>query len=64
MQRHDIYMDECMHSFNVNVHNANANSEKLNTKYFQQRSNSINFKRLQETNSQNRTYDLDIRPQA
>ena len=25
-----------MHSFNVNMHNANANSEKLNTKYFQQ----------------------------
>ena len=58
------YMDECMHSFNVNMQSANANSEKLNTKYFQQRSNSINSKRLQETHSQNRTYDLDIWPQA
>ena len=39
-------MDECMHSFNVNMHNANANSEKLNTKYFHQMSTSINFKKI------------------
>ena len=42
------HVDECMHSFNVNMHDAIV--KNLN----------INSKRLQETHSQNITYDLDI----
>ena len=54
------HVDECMRFFNRKYAICKCNSEKLNTKYFQQRSNSINSKGLQETPSQNRTYDLDI----
>ena len=52
-----MWMSACIPLI-VNMHDAIV--KKLNTEYFQQRSNSINSKRLQETQSQNKTYDLDI----
>ena len=54
------HMDKCMHSFNVNMHDANAIVKNLIPNISNKGQIPLIPKRLQETNSQNRTYDLDI----
>ena len=54
------HMDKCMHSFNVNMHDANAIVKNLIPNICNKGQIPLISKRLQETHSQNRIYDLDI----